>query len=384
MSSAAQIVAAQYRSGGSSAANIPAQSTAAYLTKWRAARAKTKQNFTGYNGAKLLLLGHSHIAGSGASNSSGYNSNGRLQSLPAALQRMFAYGLCPANSNSQIGFGNTGSWVGSFDSRWTTTNWTYTLAGTAIGGAMSSVVDGATLSFLPGNNVTTFVVWYAINGTRGSFNVNVDGGTNTLIDANNATPALGKYTVNVAAGAHTLNIIKSGTTTVTILGVEAYNTALTTGFNDEIQIMQAGHSGALAATFSTATDPWSGLNQITSFAPDLTYIQLSINDWVAGTPIANFKASVQALITAAKVSGDVILSTDCPSSTAAVATATQMQYVTAIKELAQANNCLVYDLYARLGSYDITNAAGMMADTLHGNSLYYADSAQGLYNLLSI
>lgn len=352
------------------------------LGKWRAALAKTKQNYTGYNGAKLLLLGHSHIVGSGASNSSGYNSNGRLKNLATSLQRMFAQGLNPANANSIIGFGNTSTYP-SFDTRIVVNNWAVSTLNNSIGGSLRSTTDGATIAFTPSNNVTTFELWYPISASQGQFNYNIDGGANTLVDAANATPSLGKITANVSAGAHTLNIIKVGTTACNIKALLAYNTSLTTGYNDEIQIIQAGHSGAKAADFAVSTNPWDGINEILAVAPDLTYIQISINDWVNATNVAAFKASVQLLIDAAKVTGDVILSTDCPSSTASTSTVVQMQYVNAIYELAVTNNTLVLDLYARLSSYDEANALGIMVDTLHGNSLYFGDHVRALYNLIT-
>jgi lysophospholipase L1-like esterase len=50
-----------------------------------------------------------------------------------------------------------------------------------------------------------------------------------------------------------------------------------------------------------------------TYAPDLTFISLGINDAGLSTPAATFSTNMQAIIAAAQVSGDVVLMSIPPS-----------------------------------------------------------------------
>lgn len=337
------------------------------LPKFKAALAKTRN---GASITKLLMLGHSHIVGSGA-NGVGYVAGGRAKNSTVRLTSLLNTYFAPANSHSGIGWGNIfGSTLPQYDPRFTLTNWNTGSLNNAIGGVYNSNTSGAVMSFTPIGDVDTFIVYYARNPGQGTFNLDIDGGSATSVNAN-ASSAIGVQSISAgSAGSHTLNITKTNSTNNYILGIIAYNSTL-----KEICVIQAGQSGAKAADIAVSTNAWDGINEILAVAPDLTYIQISINDWVAGTNINAFKASVQLLINAALISGDVVLSTDVPSNISNATQSVQKNFVTAINELADANGLLVVDLYGRAVDFVTANSLGLMADNLHRNGAGYFDDA---------
>jgi lysophospholipase L1-like esterase len=75
----------------------------------------------------------------------------------------------------------------------------------------------------------------------------------------------------------------------------------------------------------------------------LTIINLGINDWENAVSTTTFNTNMQAIITAAKLAGDVLLAT--PNTTNGTASiATQATYVAKIQTLATSNSVKLVDL----------------------------------------
>jgi hypothetical protein len=115
------------------------------------------------------------------------------------------------------------------------------------------------------------------------------------------------------------------------------------------------------------------------YAPDLTIIGTGINDARYSYTVPTWTADTQALITAAKLSGDVILKTVIPSQDSTVS-ALEAQYAAAAQTLAATNGCGVVDINARFGDWFTADAAGYMSDTLHSTGFGYCDIAQAMFN----
>ena len=83
-----------------------------------------------------------------------------------------------------------------------------------------------------------------------------------------------------------------------------------------------GYAGARIADLINSSAPWSALNCLSAVAPDLVFLNASINNGVDGTAIGTYTAGVQTAITAAKTAGaDVILMSGFPTDTSVVSLA---------------------------------------------------------------
>lgn len=160
-----------------------------------------------------------------------------------------------------------------------------------------------------------------------------------------------------------------------ILGV---NTYLST--TREIQIINGSMGGCTASYAATNTTAWTGINCIKALAPDLTILCLGIND------IANartgYDTDMQSIISAAQISGSVLLLSWVPSGTTAYDN-TASSYRAMFRQLAKTNGLPVIETeFKRWPTYAITNAQGWMADTVHPTNTGYAELAQTVCDYL--
>lgn len=327
--------------------------------------------------AKIALIGDSTIRGTGA------HATANLQwqnGIPRQLSNMLNAAATLNNgvlSSWQNLFGNGSSSASDpvlHDSR-VVVSGTFAPAGVSVPGGLTFRANGAgTLSFTPTTNVNTFIVYYYQNGT-GGFTTNFDGGA-TITTVNVAgTKSVQTSTVTDAgsAGAHTLNIVYTSGT-IFILGIEAYDSAL-----KELRVWNWGRGGATSTYWNDSTDVYSPIPMMATAAPDAFIIDLGINDWNTSggnIALATHITNMQAIITAAKAVGDVILMSPAPSDTATISSAAYQQgYVDAQRSLAVTNDIPFIDAFARFGSYTSANALGMYSDTLHPNDIGYSDQA---------
>jgi len=114
---------------------------------------------------------------------------------------------------------------------------------------------------------------------------------------------------------------------------------------------------------------FGGVPLIKAVAPDLCDISLYINDAGASTASSTVQTNLQTLITACKLSGDVILETVPPSPTPPYTTLEALYYPV-IAALAASDNIPEMDIYARFGSaWNSTFMNG--STTLHPNDQGY-------------
>lgn len=159
-----------------------------------------------------------------------------------------------------------------------------------------------------------------------------------------------------------------------IAGFRCYNSA-----SPEIMVMNGGSSGSLAADWVGESGTRMGSAHLKVVAPDLTFIKGSINDWGGQgtfTDLTAFKASLQTLVTAALVSGDVVICTDAPSQingAYSIPLATQATYVQAMIQVATANNLAYIDRFSALQSFELQGGttSGYYTDALHGGNWQY-------------
>lgn len=342
------------------------------LSKWRLALAKSR---AGIAPAKILMLGDSTTLGSGGTGISGYQAGTRAVSPAVKLaNQLSGFGL-KTRSDSVFGSGNLGNYGPNYDPRFVyDAGW---ISGSAtlnqhLNGAFRSATNGAVMTITPTKAWTHARVWYARSATQGAFKLETsDTAAPVAINGSGANALIAGGLVKSGAASLTPLVITKTTANAThICGVEFWDSAI-----NDVRIVQCGGSGAKAGDFAASANPWDGLNEITALAPDLTIINYGINDWNAATATVTFTTAMQSWITAAKVTGDVIVMTGYPTAAATTALATQQTYVDIL--VAQAGAGVVaLDSWRRLGSYE--TAGDFYADTLHPNGFGYTDAAMSM------
>lgn len=351
--------------GGGGLPIIP--TTISPLTKWRLALAKSR---AGISPAKIVMLGDSTTLGSGGTGTSGYQSGTRAVSPAVKLAtQLSSFGL-NTRSDSIFGSGSLGTYGTNYDPRFVyDAGWSSSLLlNASYGGTFRGNANGAVMTVTPTKAWTHAKVWYAQAASQGNMSLSASDATTVPIVGNGAN-ALASATL-VKSGSASLSplvITKTNATTNYVLGVEFWDSSL-----NDIRIVQMGASGAKAGDFAASANPWDGLNELTALAPDLTILNLAINDWNAATATGTFTTAIQSWITAAKVTGDVLIMTGYPTAAATTALATQQTYVDILVAQAGAN-AAVLDSWRRLGSYE--TAGSFYADTLHPNGFGYSDAA---------
>jgi hypothetical protein len=346
-------------------------------TKWRTAVSKVRD---GSANALLLYLGDSTTLGSGAAGGTGYNAGGRAHNRAVRLAAALTKAYLPAFAHGTIGSSNVAlATYQPFDPRWTYgAGWGPTaLQGTLGKTQFFNNTTVNALSVAPVGNVDTFRVLYSIAASQGTFSWDVDGGAATNIGPNNGATALGMSGALAAGslGAHTLNI-KRVSGNVTIHGFRAYDST-----TPQIEIMQCGCSGAVVADYAAQVLAYDGLLALQNvLKPDLVIFSMGINDWVAGTDLATFKANVTLLLQACQVNGDVLLVTPPPSQITTTPLVQQQRYVDALIGCAAAAGVEYLDLWRRFVSYELAQPLGLMVDNLHPSGTGYADWAQAESN----
>lgn len=332
----------------------------ANLARWAAAYDAVQ---AGSANAKVLFVGDSETAGYGA-NGSGYASGARSKSIPAVV------GTNVAKTSNSSFFGNQnvngdGGTMPVYDTRIAMTGGWNSTSGTAgFAAFLYGTTAAGTLSFTPANSIDTIDVWYVTDPSFGSFTVNVDGGSTLATITPTAASSVLKQTISCSLGAHTINIVRASGT-VQILGVVASNSAI-----KEISLYQAGYSSGTSVHWSSSAVVNSNIPVLTQIAPDLTIAMACRNDNAVATGTSTFSTNMQTLITAAKLSGDIILVSSPPANGEDFSA-----YNTVLSTLSGSNNIPYIDVLALFGSWATANAAGLESDNIHPNGVGYAQIA---------
>lgn len=346
--------------------------SASMLKKWRMALAKMAN---GDSNARLLWLGESTVNGSGAIGT-GYQAGGRAKNAVVELAKILSATFAPARADTVIGCGNVLTY-NVFDPRITLSGFTISSAGYVVGGTYTSATSGHYIDFAPAGQFDRIEVFYLKNAGHGTIDVSVDGGAALATINCNGTADFTSTVVNTTLGTHTVRLTKTSAANTHVGGIRVWNSTA-----KEIEIFQAGWAGGKSSNFVTSANPWDMLPVLTTLAPDLTILQLGINDWYEATNVATFKSQMQTVINTLKLSGDVILTAETPTSAAEIPLATQALYINAVRELAAENGLLVLDLNARFGSYEASTA--YYANAVHPNGLGYKDAARAAAALVTL
>ncbi len=346
----------------------------ATLPKWRLALANV---FSGTADAKVLFVGDSTTSGEGP------NTTPRIAATATTRLTTLLNARYGAPAAQGLGVPPTQAGSGP-DSRWTIagTGWAdnspFGFASVSNYKATSSTTGTLTYTPSGGANYDSFIVYFLKSAGNGLGTVRAlaTGGTNTDINTGTGADGIGVGTVTGTAGtSNTIQFTHLSGSDVYIVGVEPFHSSTV-----RVRVANAGLGG-------TDTGNWKGnsvfgsLACIQAYTPNLTVINLGINDAIQSFSTSTYSTNLQAIITAAQVSGDVILQTMYPSANATY-NGFEAQYVTVMRGLGVSLNIPLIDYWAISGG--VNPSSFDSGDGLHPSILGYWDMASAMYPLIAI
>ena len=360
------------------------------LIKWT--KAKRLAN-AGYRLAKIAFTGDSTSAGVGSRNpgtNTQLDNNFMAANYAAQMSRLIASTGLKAHRDSCFGNGNISPYtVSLIDTRANEgTGWlgngvasTGFFGGTLFGNA--AAITTGTLDFTPENPVDRFTIIYAGGGT-GNVLPTVDGGGSytAITDAGASTLKSATYVIPGQPAIHKISFQTTNAVQTYINGFYAWSSQ-----NPGILCTNGGANVATASSIASTTGGFGTVNGLTAFAPDLTIINCTINDQQLGTTLSSYITNMITHITAAQLSGDVVLVINSPQAVANFPNGTNNlgdQMTAWAVGYGAANSINVVDLRPFLGyTYGATNKNGLSNnDNLHLNALGYNVVCKALLPLI--
>ena len=346
------------------------------MVNWRKALANMRN---GVSDARILCVGDSTTLGYGTTLGSTFPTRG-------AYPKVLANELAARGFPAAEGLGCPPSAVASNpDGRWTgtLTGWGL-LNGFGAGSAAdytNSTSTVGTLIYTPSVNCDSFYIYSLTNNLPNLSNILATATGGSQISVNGAAaPSTIRSTVASAASASTSNTLTM--TASALLGVHCVGVEPFLSTTKQILVGNAGVGGTTTVNWTGgASQTWNGLALINANAPDLTIISLGAND--AGTAVssATYLANIQSLITAAKVSGDVLLLPSIPAYENGGSASYLAQYYTGLVALAALNNVPMADVFNYFNQANNGTPFGA-GDNVHFNNVGYATEAHWLCNLI--
>ena len=327
--------------------------------------------------AKLLFYGDSETMGRASGSGPNSTDGSKELSYPAKVKDgLNALGVT-ADDQTIIADGNTDDITdyAAYNPAVAVGTWEKGV-GIGLGGCIfrkRSTAGSGSFVYAPPNPIDTWEIYYLKNTTFGVLVYSVDGGiTLPTIDQLSVMPQFVKQTI--AAPSLAVNTFRAtrsavNSNTVFLAALSGYNSA--TKF---IDVMNAGGRGYAMSVEGALTDvPWRPQLALPIFAPHCTGFNIGVNDFrkngpgdSAGLTVANWKATYQLNIDAAKTTGEVFLMVPFQYASTLEGNVTQAEMRSAIYELADVNKVGVFDIPNRIGTYAQLNALGQMApDGIH-------------------
>jgi lysophospholipase L1-like esterase len=319
--------------------------------------------------AKILFIGDSTVAGYGAT-AGGDTGNAISLSWPYQLAGLLTSRPTPNTISSAVG-NHGGLSVSTFDTR-------VAVDGQFTAGWPFYVVNSlSTGTFTPTDTCTKIAFYYAAASGVSSFTVSVNGSVVGTVNPSGPT-AVGifQYTHGSAITSVVVTSLGSAGTEGAIY-IQAFRCYSAT---PRLEIINAGWGDSRVAHWIQAVNGWDALYFIDAIAPDLSIIDLTINDWNSATDLTTYSSNLQTLITRCKLTGNVILMTGNPSNTGAA----QSSYVAAVASLATSNSVPLIDIWTLWGSWASANSNGWMFDALHPNAAGYAQIASTVLPYITV
>lgn len=347
----------------------------------------------GQGNMTINLYGHSAIVGVGGGTLSAsqgqYIVGAEPYTVGAALARALnRYGVAARRG----GWFGMGALAGvaiadffAFDPRINgAAGWAKPVGGTAsnsFGGAMPANTGtlNAAWTFTPTETWDRMVTYFAKFSGGGTFTVDTGGSALTTQSTANATQDIGSVTTSAASDAvQAANLKPTVAGGVYLVGQESYRSAAS-----EVRVRTIGWNGATSTVLSATDLPFSTRNALGFIGGDLTVIECMRNDQNSAIPVATFQANLTGIVTAAQVSGDVILLVDHAPKTWGFTN--DAAYIAAIYAVGAAKNLPVVDITKRIDTDgSAANALNYFCpDLVHYNATGWGDIGSWLGQLLA-
>lgn len=356
-------------------------------------RAAVARVLAGTGISKVALVGDSTTFGAYASGV--IHAGNKPIAYPAQLAKILTARGIPATNDSWFGTGNVTPATAAGYTAYNAAV-TFPVAGFAPGSipglgafAMASTTSGATLAFTPTIAFDTIDIYFLGGVPAGTFNVNVDGGASLQLITPGGTHTVQVVTITgVALATHTINIVTASASPTFIAGmavrasatkrIEVYNMGWSS-----VEVLNPGNASISYALPTDGTHQYVYFVALPVVAPDLTIIDLTIND-IDNQPssVGVYQYNLQAMVVQALVSGDCVLMVGNPGNKSnwtanpSVAAA----YQAAVYAVAAATNVPVIDITQRWTSYAVTNPLMPYGDAgataLHPSQVGYTDIAR--------
>jgi lysophospholipase L1-like esterase len=276
----------------------------------------------------------------------------------------------------------------SIDSRFTIgSGWQKDNNSFGVGGyALGNNTDNSALVFSPMVYCTGFTIVYITNPSFSKFTWQVDSGYTNVVDASTSTGTAVLTISGLPYATHsvTIRLVVNGTKRVIISNFRIDDSNRPAG---GIHITHAGINGSMTAQwcFNNGHVGTSLPLAFTRTAPDLTCIQLGVNDAVNGVPISTFYNNYKAIVTYAKSAGsDVVIIIPHPPNPYFTNLSTWQQNVDVMYQIANETDCSVIDMQQRMPSYSVGSVApfSYYADDIHLNAKGTYELSNAVYNFI--
>lgn len=352
--------------------------SASSLPHWRAAVARVR---SGLGRGRIVMAGDSTTQGYAAQSTASAVGDWPLSPV-SGLAKLLTANYIQTSVASFFGDTNalgSGTTYALYDTRFTMgANWSESTTHPILGGDWFQY-DNLAVSNITFTPTTAFdtVICYNWKASPGTFTFNVDGGS-SLGTSTGGSTGYQALSATVSKATHTINVVPNNNGAIFFAGILAYDST-----TPSVDVIQAGFNGSTIASYLGSSQPYNAIPALQFLAPDVTIINLTINDIVANgaAGLPAYITNMQSLITAAQASGDVILMMGVPgsSNTPAVLAA----YRAALIQLAVANNAPFLDLTTRWVSYASANAIMPYGNGVHPSSVGYYDVAQAVHDVLT-
>ena len=253
--------------------------------------------------------------------------------------------------------------------------WTFAPDQSFAGGALMQCSSGGIASFTPAGTVDRFEIAY-YNAQNALLEFAIDNGVSVIASgptnvAITAGAGFGKVSfATTTAAAHFFQFAcNSGAGGVAVASLTAYDSR-----TSAIDIKVDAALGATSANQAASGNGWRNLDHLAWEAPDLTIVNLGLNDMATGVSLATYVAGLRSIVTAARLSGDVLLVWPYPASPSFAAIATQTAFRDAAGALAQELNVAFLSLFDYFGgAFGSAYAARLVDGLVHGDAGLYAD-----------
>lgn len=328
--------------------------------------------------ARILVHGHSHVAGQG-SGSSGGLIGAALTGFVEKLTASFARYSLTAQRTGWMGDYNTsidGTNINTFDTRvGFGVGWASHPSNNILGGRHiwqpGTTPNKGYLTYQPGFSFNGLNIWYPLSpGLSANVGVYLDNTLFTSLNQNGSSNALIGTNLTIGASRSLLTVKENGGSGPAFWnGVEFIPTTV-----PNIAVTVAGGRGQTSAMFADGTTPWAPLAGLAAFTADLVVLYVMTNDLLTNSSISAFKRNLSALAVTSVVRGNCIIVVDPPATGSdPFINGTYEVYAESAKSVAAQYGCGFVDtreVFSR--SWDRANADGLMNSAAHPNDTGHA------------